>query len=96
VLTLIWSETALHDLDTITEYIGRYSPSAAFRLQAEIETCAERLSSHPYMYRTGRVPETREAVVHPNYLVVYRVKADMIEIVNVMHTRRQYPPSDDA
>lgn len=46
------------------------------------------------MYRVGRREGTREAVLHPNYVLVYRVGADTVEIVSVMHTRRQYPPSD--
>ena len=44
------------------------------------------------MYRRGRIIGTREAVVHPNYILVYRVGADTVEVVNVLHTRREYPP----
>ena len=43
------------------------------------------------MYRRGRADGTREAVVHPNYLIVYRIASDTIEIVNVVHARRDYP-----
>ena len=45
------------------------------------------------MYRSGRVPGTREAVAHPNYILIYKVGADAVEIVNVIHSRRQYPPA---
>lgn len=34
---------------------------------------------------------TREAVVHPNYILVYRVTADAVEIVSVVHARQEYP-----
>lgn len=44
------------------------------------------------MYRPGRLPGTREAVVHPNYVLVYQVGSDSVEIVNVLHSRQQYPP----
>ncbi len=44
------------------------------------------------MFRIGRVPETREAVVHPNYILVYRVGADSVEVINILHSRQQYPP----
>ena len=44
------------------------------------------------MYRASRVPGTREAVVHPNYILIYRVVSDAVEIVNVIHSRQQYPP----
>jgi toxin ParE1/3/4 len=38
----------------------------------------------------GRVRNTREMAVHPNYLVVYRV-TDRIIVLNVLHARRRYP-----
>ena len=44
------------------------------------------------MYRAGRIRGTREAVVHPNYILIYRVGSDAVEIVNVIHSRQQYPP----
>jgi toxin ParE1/3/4 len=43
------------------------------------------------MYRSGRVPGTREAVVHPNYILVYHVTADAVEIISLVHARQEYP-----
>lgn len=60
-------------------------------MQSLAEACAERLAKHPFLYRAGRIPGTREALIHPNYLLVYRVTADAVEIVNVLHSRQQYP-----
>jgi len=31
-------------------------------------------------------------VVHPNYIVVYRIRRGWIEILRVLHSRRQWPP----
>ncbi|MEO5597158.1 MAG: type II toxin-antitoxin system RelE/ParE family toxin [Novosphingobium sp.] len=92
MLTLIWREAALDDLDAIIDHIRELNFAAALRLQDMIEACAERLCEHPYMYRTGRMPGNREAVVSPNYILIYRVVAEAVEIVNVIHSRRQYPP----
>lgn len=48
---------------------------------------------HPYIFRAGRVSGTREIVIHPNYVVVYKVADEHVEIVRVLHTRQQYPTS---
>ncbi len=45
----------------------------------------------PYLFRLGRVPDTREHVVHPNYIVVYQVGDEVIDILRVLHSRQQYP-----
>jgi toxin ParE1/3/4 len=57
-------------------YIGTRNYGAAKRLQEQIETCAERLPNHPFIHRVGRDPGTREAVVHPNYILIYEVDLD--------------------
>jgi plasmid stabilization system protein ParE len=43
------------------------------------------------LFRSGREPGTREVVAHPNYILVYRVMDDWIEVVNVIHARQRYP-----
>ena len=91
MLKLEWRPQALADLAAIIGYIAERNLSAADRLQALIEACAERLPDHPFAYRRGRVAGTREAVVHPNYLLVYRIGAEAVEIVSVLHARQPYP-----
>lgn len=52
-------------------------------------------AGHPYLYRRSeRVPGLREVVAHPNYIILYRVAADHIEVVNVVHARREFPGSE--
>ncbi|MHB1737714.1 MAG: type II toxin-antitoxin system RelE/ParE family toxin [Acidithiobacillus sp.] len=56
--------------------------------------CVATVREHPYLYRiSDRVPGLREIVAHPNYIVLYRVTATCIEIVNVVHARREFPVS---
>jgi toxin ParE1/3/4 len=92
MLNLIWRETARQDVRDIVTFIAEQNVHAALDLKARIEAAAERLIHHPYMFRTGRMPGTREALVHPNYVLVYCVGADAVEVVGVFHSRRQYPP----
>ena len=90
-MNLIWLPAADRDVETIIQFIADRNPDAAQRLKSQIEDCAERLPEHPFLYRPGRVPGTREAVVHPNYILIYRVTAEAVEIVNVVHARQEYP-----
>ncbi|QKF50750.1 type II toxin-antitoxin system RelE/ParE family toxin [Pseudomonas graminis] len=85
-----WRPEAVADLWEILEYIDERNPQAAEELYAEIERATSALPEHPYLYRLGRVPNTREIIVHPNYLVIYRL-TDGIEILSVLHARQQYP-----
>lgn len=91
MLPVQWLPKAGDQLATIIEYIAERNDSAALQLQEDIERAASQLPQHPYLYRLGRVAGTREIVVHPNYLVVYRIRPAVIEIVAVLHTRQQYP-----
>jgi addiction module RelE/StbE family toxin len=90
-MKLVWRAKALTDLEAIVAYIADRNEAAAERLQSAIEACADGLAQHPFLYRPGRVQGTREAVAHPNYVLIYRVGAETIEIVRVVHSRQQYP-----
>ncbi|WP_173426212.1 type II toxin-antitoxin system RelE/ParE family toxin [Sphingomonas hengshuiensis] len=90
MLPLLWHPEALEDLEHIVDFIEARNPRAAQRLSALIRDTADRLPDHPYVHRPGRVPGTREAVVHPNYILIYRV-ADYIEVMGVLHARQPYP-----
>lgn len=90
-MRLVWRAKARRDFDSIVDYIAKRNPAAAERLEALVQRSVELLVSHPFMHRAGRISETREAVVNPNYIVVYRVQNDVITIIAVVHTRQDYP-----
>jgi addiction module RelE/StbE family toxin len=90
-MNLIWLPAARRDLETVIRFIAERNADAAQRLKSQIEACAERLPEHPFLYRPGRVPGTREAVVHPNYILIYRVTKDAVEVVSLVHARQEYP-----
>ncbi|WAI85120.1 MULTISPECIES: type II toxin-antitoxin system RelE/ParE family toxin [Achromobacter] len=91
MLPIFWSASALDDLDEITNYIAEYDVHAAIGMHELIENAVHPASEHPYLYRPGRVPGTREIVAHPNYILVYEVRADHIGVIAVMHARQEYP-----
>ena len=86
-----WRPNAQEALQQIVDYISSENPIAAFELFEAIKQATSELPQHPYLYRNGRLSGTREIVVHPNYLVVYRVLTNEIQILNVLHARQQYP-----
>lgn len=91
MLPVIWLETALDDLGTITEYIAERNPSAAIRLNARLQEDAELLGKLPVLFRRGPVEGSHQFVSHPNYILIYQVTPIAVEILNVVHSRQEYP-----
>ena len=91
MLNVVWLDEALRDLAEITSFIANRNPVAARKLNRLIVEQADLLSEHPLLFHAGRVPGTREIVAHPNYILIYRLTATAVEILNVLHARQQYP-----
>lgn len=93
MLPIVWLPSADEDLERIITYIAEVNPAAARKLKNRLEDVLLPLSEHPYLHRpSDRVQGLRELVAHPNYVLVYRVAANSIEVVNVVHARQEYPP----
>lgn len=91
-LPIIWRLSARNDLAEIIRYIANLNPPAARRLRLLLTTSVLPVSEHPYLYRQSEhCPGLREIVAHPNYIVLYRVTATCIEVVSVVHARREFP-----
>ena len=90
---LEWRPAARADLLEIVAYIARDNPNAAQELKDEIEAKAAKLPDNPKLYKaSARVKGMRELVARGNYIVLYRETPQCVEIVNVVHARRQWPP----
>ncbi|OYU32429.1 MAG: plasmid stabilization protein ParE [Comamonadaceae bacterium PBBC2] len=91
-LPIIWRASARSDLAKIIRYVANVNPLAARRLRDVLMESVLPVSEHPYLFRQSQtLPAMREIVAHPNYIVYYRVTASCIEVVNVIHTRREFP-----
>ncbi len=90
---IIWSPQSLRDLEAIRGYIAQDSPRYAELVVQRIVAVVERLEAFP---ESGRVvpelnsPEIREVIVKP-YRVVYRRRAEAVEIATVFRSSRQLP-----
>ncbi|MEX3816572.1 type II toxin-antitoxin system RelE/ParE family toxin [Paraburkholderia sp. BR13439] len=87
-----WRAKAREKRHRIFDYIAADNPVAALELDDEIERKTDVLPEHPELYRAGRVRGTREMVLGPNYILVYRVlkQAGIIEIVQIVGARQDY------
>lgn len=91
-MKLKWTRRALRQFADAQAYIAQDNPPAAKAVGTRIAQAARNLLDHPYMGRTGRVPQTREWVVsHTPYLLVYAVDAHAITVLRVLHGKQYWP-----
>ena len=83
-----WTKTALASLDEIASFIAKDNPTRATSFVLELQAAVTNLQAHPGMGRAGRVPGTRELVLHKNYIAIYRVRGDDVEILRLHHSAR--------
>jgi len=92
---LRWSPAAAEDLFRIIEYIRQENASAAERIAKTIYDSAGSLKAFPNKGRSGRVEGTRELPLPPlPFVVVYRIRGDILEIANVIHGAQKWPPGN--
>ena len=88
-----WTELAVRDLTGICDYIELDRNAAtARRIALALHEAAESLAKFPFRGRQGRKPDTRELVV-PSlpYLIVYRVREEIVEIDRILHGAQKWP-----
>jgi addiction module RelE/StbE family toxin len=91
-MTVRWAQTALHDLESLRDLVSEDRPSAAVDMVERILSGIDALPRHPEMGRKGRVVGTRELIITP-YVVAYRVRNDVVELIAIIHSARRWPGS---
>ena len=86
-----WSEQALLETKNIVNYIAEHNVVAALEMDDLIRNSVVILKQMPRAGRYGRVANTRELVIHRNYIVIYEIGLDSITILNVKHAGQKYP-----
>ena len=88
--TVVWTEQALEDLDSICLYIARDAPRVAQLFAGRVFDAVVRLEAFP---ESGRIvpeigdPKLRE-VIFGNYRILYRFHDETVEILTVHHGAR--------
>jgi plasmid stabilization system protein ParE len=90
-----WTLQAADDLEAIAERIAQDSPHYASLFVMDVLAAVDRVASFP---QSGRlVPETRDPslreTVLGNYRIIYRVRAELVEVLTVYHRARLLDPS---
>ena len=91
-----WRPKAVDDLRAIVAYIGKDNPVKAREFGQLLRNKVDSLARHPESGRSGwpGLPKyVRELIVHPNYIVFYRLRAAtrIAEILRIKHVAQQMP-----
>jgi toxin ParE1/3/4 len=91
-VTIVWYPLALDDLEDLRAYIEADDPGSAAVVAHRILDAVAALAEFPKRGRPGCVPGTRELVVpRTPYIVAYRLRDEVIEILRVLHGARRWP-----
>lgn len=95
-MKVVWTPEAEQDRAAIWDYIVVDNPGAAVRMDELFSLSAARLATYPYMGKIGKIPGTRELIPHKSYRLVYEIYGDVVWVLALVHTARQWPPVDES
>lgn len=81
---LRWTNRALGRLDAIASFIAKDNPTRAITFVKELRNSVNLLKTH-LPGKAGRVFGTKELVLHKNYVAVYRVKDNEVQVLTILH-----------
>jgi toxin ParE1/3/4 len=91
-MRIVWTEPAVRDLAAARAYIAQDNARAADRQVERVLAAVVGLTQFPEIGRPGRRAGTRELVINRTpFIAAYRLRADAIEILRVMHSRQRWP-----
>ena len=92
MMQLRWLRQALANLDEEAAHIAQDDPAAARLVVGRVLAAVALLQAQPGLGRPGRVPGTRELLVpRTRYMVPYRVRGEVVEVLRVFHNSRRPP-----
>ncbi|WP_404366502.1 type II toxin-antitoxin system RelE/ParE family toxin [Sphingomonas sp. MMS24-J45] len=93
---LIWSPRSGRDLADIDAYLSERDPAAAVRILRAIQSAIVRLSDYPRLGWAINEPFRVISVRKIPYLILYRLREGVIEIVRIRHAREDWSGAIEA
>jgi toxin ParE1/3/4 len=87
-----WTPEARQDRSDIWDYLAERDGDAALRIDELFSAAVTKLADFPLLGHDGEIPGTRELTSHRSYRLVYEITNDIIWILTIIHTRREWPP----
>jgi len=87
-----WTPEARQDRAEIWDYLFERDENAAARIDDLISEAVAQLVDFPMLGHQGEVTGTRELTPHSSYRLIYEIHGDIVWILTVIHTKRQWPP----
>ena len=84
-LELRWTNRALGRLNAIAAYIAKDSPKRAETFIQELRKKVDILKSQQ-IGTAWKVFGTKQYVLHPNYIAIYKVKDNEVQILTILHS----------
>ncbi len=92
-MKIIWSPLSLQKLEYYADYIAQDNVDAALVFIDEVEESALSLKDFPFKGRM--IPALndelkRELIIKSNYLLLYEIHEDRVEILTIRHVRQDH------
>ncbi|MDE3173532.1 MAG: type II toxin-antitoxin system RelE/ParE family toxin [Gemmatimonadota bacterium] len=87
---LRWTEQAVEQLGAVVDYVSQTSPVYADGLVSRVAAHVQALLDFPEVGRLvpeAGMPNVREVVEWP-YRIIYRVRPETIDVIAIVHVRR--------
>ncbi|RQD73626.1 MAG: type II toxin-antitoxin system RelE/ParE family toxin [Candidatus Syntrophonatronum acetioxidans] len=90
-MKLVWTESAILDLEKVKDFISRDSEYYALALVEKIFEAVEKLTTFPNIGR--EVPEYQDKTIREilcsNYRIIYQVRSNEVIILAIIHGARE-------
>ena len=87
-LKLRWTDRALARLDNIAAYIAKDNPKRATSFVQELRKKVDILRLQQ-IGTAWHIFGTKQYVLHPNYIAIYRVKQGEVQILTILHSAQE-------